>query len=162
MRYVKEKTVAPLGAILCVCACLVGCERRETAPSNPPPEPEAKPSDTSIEARANDAAYQEKLKGHLADQHRVRERRSKVEARVAKLREIARKALPPGATDEQVEAELDGNPRKYPEWRERIAALKASFAEEEKLVAEAQATVRQRILRKGSGGGAQGAAPAEK
>lgn len=162
MRHRKEIAVAPLGAVLCVCACLVGCERRQAAPSSPAPAPEVRPLDATIEARANDAAYQEKLKQNMADQRSSLSARSRIEARIGQLRELARQALPPGATDAQIEAELDGNPRKYPEWRERIAALKASEAEEEKLKAAAQAMVRQRILRKSSGGGAQGAAPAEK
>ena len=162
MRHKKEIAVAPLGAVLCVCACLVGCERRQAVPSSPASAPEAKPSDATIEARAHDASYQAKLKQNMADQRNALSARSRNEARIEQLRELARQALPPGATDAQIEAELDGNPRKYPEWRERIAALKASEAEEEKLKAAAQATVRQRILRKSSGGGAQGAAPAEK
>lgn len=162
MLLFRIRVFIPLGAVLCVCACLVGCERRDAAHSSPAPAPKAKPSDATIEARAHDAAYQEKLKQNMADQRSVLSARSRNEARIGQLRELARQALPPGATDAQIEAELEGNPRKYPEWRERIAALKASEAEEEKLKAAAQATVRQRILRKSSGGGAQGAAPAEK
>ena len=156
MRYLKEKTVAPLGAVLCVCACLVGCERREAAPSSPAPEPKA-PSPLSIEARAKDKEYQAKLQGSVEAQRRTLAKRAKVESSIAKLREHARKSLPEGATDAQVLAELENNPRKYPAWCELVAALKASMAEEEKLKAAAQSALRQRILSAKTGGRAQGA-----
>lgn len=169
MRYVKEKTVAPLGAILCVCACLVGCERRETAPSSPAPEPKGQPAATpkgpsplSIEARVKDKEYQSKLQGSVEAQRRTLAKRAKVESSIAKLREHARKALPEGATDAQVLAELENNPSKYPAWRELVAALKASRAEEEELKAAAQSALRQRILSEKTEGRAQGASAAEK
>ena len=170
MRYVKEKTVAPLGAILCVCACLVGCERREAAPSNSP-EPattsavsraEAMSTTASIEERAHDAAYQGKLKALVKDREGIVKRRAQIEARMAQLREFAKKSksLPADATDEQVEAALEGALLR--EWRERVQAWKDNLAEEERSRMAAQMAVAQRISRKGSGGGAQGAAPAEK
>ena len=166
MRHIKEIAVAPLGAVLCVCACLVGCERREAAPSSPQSAPKgqsaATPSPMSIEARAKDKDYQARLQGSVAAQRRTLEEREKIESRLAGLRERARKALPEGATDAQVLAELENNPRKYPAWRELSAAMKANVAEEEKLKAAAQSALRQRILREKTGGGAQGASTAKK
>ena len=55
MKKKNDSLVALLGAILCVCACLVGCERKEAAPSSPPAA-EAKPAVTSVVSRAKDAA----------------------------------------------------------------------------------------------------------
>ena len=169
MRCVKERAVAPLGAILCACACLVGCERREAAPSSSAPEPKGQsaatpkgPSPLSIEARAKDKEYQAKLQGSVEAQRRTLAKRAKIESSIAKLRERAKTALPEGATDAQVLAELENNPRKYPAWRELVAALKASMAEEEKLKAAAQSALRERILREKTGGRAQGAPAAEK
>lgn len=169
MRHIKEIAVAPLGALLCVCACLVGCERREAAPSSPQSAPKGQSaatpkgtSPTSIEARAKDKDYQAELQASIAAQRRTMAERAKIESRIAELRERARKALSEGATDAQVLAELENNPRKYPAWRELSAAMKANVAEEEKLKAVAQSALRQRILREKTGGGAQGASTAEK
>ncbi len=169
MRHIKEKAVAPLGAVLCVCACLVGCERRETAPSSPAPAPKVQPAATpkepsplSIEARAKDKDYQAMLKGSVAAQRRTLAEREKIESRLAVLRERARKALPEGATDAQVLEELENNPRKYPAWRELSAAMKANVAEEGKLKAAAQSALRRRILHEKAAGRAQGAPTAEK
>ena len=168
MRHIKERAVAPLGAVLCVCACLVGCERRDAASSSPASAPKGQPaatqkgpSPTSIEARAKDKAYQAMLQGSVGAQRRTLAEREKIESRLARLRERARKALPEGATDAQVLAELENNPRKYPAWRELSAAMKANVAEEEKLRAAAQSALRQRILREKTVGGAQGASTAE-
>ena len=161
MKREKDSLVALLGAVLCVCACLVGCERKDTAPSASP-VPEAKPAATSVVSRANDAAYQEQLKEHVSAQRRTMSKRAKIEARIAQLRARAKAALPADATDEQVAAELENNPGKYPAWRELDAARKANLAEEEKNRAAAQSAVRQRILREVAEGRAQGAPAAEK
>ena len=165
MRHIKEMAVAPLGAVLCVCACLVGCERREAAPSSPQSQSVAtpkEPSPTSIEARAKDRVYQAELQTSIAAQRRTMAERAKIDSRIAELRERARKALSEGATDAQVLAELENNPRKYPAWRELSAAMKANVAEEEKLKAAAQSALRRRILREKAAGRAQGASTAEK
>ncbi len=88
---------------------------------------------------------------------RIVQRRAKIEARMAPLRELAKKAVPPGATEAQVEAELEGNPKKYPGWNELVAARKSLAVEEEKLKAAAQAAVAQRISGKETEGRAPGA-----
>ena len=161
MKRKNDSLVALLGAVLCVCACLVGCERREAAPSSPP-APEAKPAATSVVSRADDAAYQEQLKGLIADARKPLARRDRIRALMAQLRARAQKALPAGATDEQVTAELENNPQKYPAWRELVAALKAIPDEVQRNRAAAQSAIRQRILREVADGRAQGAATAEK
>lgn len=150
--------VVPLGAVLCACACLTGCGRDESpAPAAEPSAPQKK--DIS---RANDAAYQERLKEFGKDKRRIYESRAKIEAHMAQLREYARKSLPEGATDAQVLAELENNPKKYPAWRGLAAALKENGLEEERHLAAAQAAVRQRIRQEVSERREQNAAPASK
>ena len=182
MRYLNEKAVAPLGAVLCVCACLVGCERGVAAPSSPPPalplqpvadsvkqsaatsivsRAEVRPPAATIDERAHDSAYQKRLAGFEKDRLRIGRRRAEIEKRMMQLREHAKKkGLPPTATDEQVEAALEGGPKRA--WGELIIARKACFAEEERLHAAARAAVAQRILRKEGGTRAQGAVPEAK
>lgn len=165
MKKVKERVVAPLGAVLCVCAFLLGCERQETVPAS-----EAQPAATvtdsragvqsttaSIEERAQDQAYQKRLKSFGEGMKSIVQQRAKVEARMATLRERAKKAVPPGATDAQLVAELEGHPKRYPAWRELVAALESLAIEEERLKAAAQATVAQRISRKETESRASGA-----
>ena len=161
MKRKNDSLVALLGAVLCVCACLVGCERKDAAPSAPPAS-EAKPTATSVVARADDAAYQAQLKGLIADARRPLVKRDKIQALMDQLRERARKALPAGATEKQVTAELENNPQKYPAWRELVVALKAIPDEMQLNHAAAQSAIRQRILREVADGRAQGAATAEK
>ena len=36
MKRKNDRLVALLGAVLCACACLVGCERKEAASPEPP------------------------------------------------------------------------------------------------------------------------------
>ena len=145
-----------MGAVLCVCAFLLGCERRESAPaSDAQPgaastvsRADGQPTTASIEERAHDQVYQKRLGEFGEEMKRIVQRRAKIEARMAPLRALAKKAVPPDATDAQVEAELDGNPKKYPAWHELVAARKALAAEEDKLKRAAQAAVAQRISRK--------------
>ena len=162
MKRKNDRLVALLGAVLCVCACLVGCGRKEEPAPSASPAPEAKPAVTSVVSRADDAAYQAQVKKFIADAPRPLVKRDKIRARMDRLRERARKALPAGATEEQVTAELENNPRKYPAWRELVAALKAIPDEVERNRAAAQSAIRQRISRESADRRAQGAATAEK
>ncbi len=146
MKRKIDSLVALVGAVLCVCACLVGCERK-AAVSPEPPAPAMTNAPKKVAARADDAAYQAQLKDHIAAQRSVNVAREKILARMEQLRERARKALPEGATDEQVKAELEGNPRKYPAWGELVAALAKNQEELENKKASAQAAIRHRILR---------------
>ena len=146
MKRKIDSLVALVGAVLCVCACLVGCERK-AAVSPEPPAPAMTNAPKKVAARADDAAYQAQLKDHIAAQRSVNVAREKILARMEQLRERARKALPEGATDEQVKAELEGNPRKYPAWGELVAALAKSQEELENKKASAEAAIRRRILR---------------
>ena len=130
--------VVPLGAVLCACACLTGCGRDDSpAPSAP------QKKDVS---RANDEAYQKRLEQFAKDKQGISQQRAKIQSRIAELRARARKALPEGATEAQVLAELENNPKKYPAWRELVAAMRESVKEEEQNLAAAQAAVRQRVM----------------
>ena len=146
MKRKNDSLVALLGAVLCVCACLVGCGRKETAPSSPP-APEAKPAAASGVSRANDAAYQAQVKGFIENNRRMATARADIQARMAELRTRAKKALPADATEEQVTAELEKNSQKYPAWRELVAALEQNAEESKRNSAAAQTTIRRRILR---------------
>jgi len=176
MKNVGKRAGALLGAVLCVCACLVGCERGEALPSSSSPAQTSQPAATSavpraevrsttasIEERANDPVYQKQLTGDFGQAlQRIGQRRAEIERQMARLREHAKKkGLPRNATDEQVEAALESGPRRA--WRELIAERNACFAEEARLRAAAQATVAQRISRKEqSVERAQGAVPEAK
>jgi len=141
----RAKVVVPLGAVLCACACLVGCGREDALP---PALPAEKPAQAVKDvSRAHDAEYQKQLKGYVAVERQVQAGRAGIEAKMAQLRERAKKALPAGATDEQIEAELVNNPRKYPAWNELCAALKSIGEEVERNRAAAQTAVRRRVLR---------------
>ena len=141
MSKIRYMLVVPMGAVLCACACLVGCGREDSADVAPPAQPG---KDVS---RAHDAAYQEQIKEFPQEMRRILKERAKVESRMAQLREFAKKALPEGATDAQVLAELENNPKKYPAWRELVAAMKENDVEQERNRAAAQSAVRQRIQR---------------
>ena len=175
MKNVGKRAGALLGAVLCVCACLVGCERGEALPSSSSPAQTSQPAATSavpraevrsttasIEERANDPVYQKQLEGDFGQAlRRIGQRRADIEKQMMRLREHAKeKGLPPTATDEQVEAALEGGPKRA--WGELIIARKACFAEEERLHAAARAAVAQRSLRKEDGTRAQGAVPEAK
>ena len=143
MKRKNDRLVALLGAVLCVCACLVGCERKESAPS----APAVTNAPAKAASRLDDPAYRAQVTNHIAAQRRTYVAREQILARMEQVRERARKALPEGATDEQVKAELESNPRKYPGWRELVAALEQNAEESKSNSAAAQTTIRRRILR---------------
>ncbi len=147
MIKIYEKLVAPLGAVLCACACLVGCERKDTVSPEPPAPAVSNAPAKKVVSRADDAVYQAQLRDGEAAKRRVNVEREKLRARMERLRERARKALPEGATDEQVKAELENNPQKYPAWRELVAAVGEAEKDLERNNAAAYATIRRRILR---------------
>ncbi len=159
MNKIRYMLVVPLGAVMCAFVCLTGCERGDSASSQKPPEQASQPASQDpsqapatpaakkVLPRSQDPAYQGLLKENVNGKQRIMAERTKIESRIAQLRDHARKALPQGATDAQVNAELENNPKKYPAWRELNAALKANAAEFERSHAEARSLVRQRIQR---------------
>ena len=120
--------VAGLVAVLCVRGC-----RKEP----PPPTYD----------RTKDPAYRQELKDVMnARKPLVKARNetvSEMEAVIAK----ARAALPAGATDEEVKAELDGNPEKYPEWKSLNEKIAKDNAAIEDSLKDAQSRVRARIMK---------------
>ena len=143
MKRKNDRLVALLGAVLCVCACLVGCERKESASS----APAVTNAPAKAVSRMDDPAYRAQVTNLIAAQRRTNVARERILARMEQVRERARKALPEGATDEQVKAELESNPRQYPAWRELVAALEQNAEESKRNSAAAQTTIRRRILR---------------
>ena len=147
MKRKNDRLVALLGAVLCVCACLVGCERKEAVSPEPSAPAVSNAAAKQVVSRADDAAYQAGLKDHIAAQQRTSVERERILARMAQLRARAKKALPANATDAQVTAELENNPRKYPGWSELVMTLEKNAEENNRNNAAAQAMVRRRILR---------------
>ena len=123
-----------LAVTLVLGACMAGCDRA------PAPEAAA-PAAPSVEKPADDAAYQAQLQGVLAERKKKTEALVRVNARLRALEERARAALPAGATPEQVRAELEGHPRKYPAYRELLNA-QARCQEEMKDFSKAQQLIR--------------------
>ena len=157
MKRKNDRLVALLGAVLCVCACLVGCERKEAASSEPPASnsPSASPAPVvsnapaakQVLSRAEDAKYQAQVKGRIDAQRRIRDDRAKLLGQREKLRARARRGLPPDATEERVTAELMNDPKLSKMWLAVEAALKQNEEQFERNNAEAQAMVRRRIQR---------------
>lgn len=147
MKRKNDSLVALLGAVLCACACLVGCERKETVSPEPSAPAVSNAPAKKVVSRADDAAYQAQVTNLIAAQRRTNLAREQILARMEQLRERARKALPEGATEEQVTAALENNPRKYPGWRELGMALEKNSEEIKSNRATAQTTIRRHILR---------------
>ena len=97
--------------------------------------------------RTQDSAYEQELKDVLkARKPLVRARNatvSEMESIIAK----ARAALPAGATDEDVKAELDGHPEKYPEWKGLSEKIVQDNAAIEGSLKDAQSRIRARIMK---------------
>ena len=151
MKRKNDRLVALLGAVLCACACFVGCERKEAVSPEPPAPAASNAPAKQVASRLDDAAYQAQVTNHIAAQRRTNVARDRIFAQMEQLRERARKALQKGATEEQVTAELESNPRKYPGWRELVTALEKNAEANKRNHAAAQATVRRRILREAAG-----------
>ena len=157
MKRKNDRLVALLGAVLCVCACLVGCERKEAASSEPPASnsPSASPAPVvsnapaakQVSSRADDAEYQAQVNGRMDVQQRTRDDRANLLGQREKLRARARRGLPPDATEERGTAELMNNPKLSRKWLAVEAALKQNEEQFERNNAEAQAMVRRRIQR---------------
>ncbi len=124
--------VGLLVAGLAVLSCIRGCK---TSPQTPGYD------------RTKDETYRHELKDVMkARKPLVKARNetvSEMEAVIAK----ARAALPAGATDEEVKAELDGHPEKYPDWKSLTEKIVKDNAAIEDSLKDAQSRVRARILK---------------
>ena len=95
--------------------------------------------------RSKDPSYEKELKGTAARQQSLAQSHAKISAQIERLQARARAALPEGASDAQVKAELDGHPEKYPGWKTLSASLTDVNASMEKELANARSIVRRRI-----------------
>ena len=112
--------------------CMRGCRKEQPSPTYD---------------RTKDPAYRQELLDIQKDRKPLVKARNETVSEMEALIAKARAALPAGATDEDVKAELDGHPEKYPEWKglyERI--VKENTAIEGSLK-DAQSRVRARILK---------------
>ncbi|MGN0847891.1 MAG: hypothetical protein ACI4RA_10980 [Kiritimatiellia bacterium] len=128
-----EQSIAPFAtvAMMLVFTAFTGCEKK----------PEV------YTTRGADPQYKEALRQTRIRQNEKGDVRVRVVAQMKELAERARAALPQGATDEQIKAELEGNPQKYPGWSALSAALAKTDAELKAEMANARKTVRERIFK---------------
>ncbi len=131
MEKKRLQILAPLAAVACLLAfaAFEGCERK----------PEVNVS------RGSDPAYTKELKEQAAQQARTAAALAKITRQMDMLKARARRALGENATDEQIKAELDGNPAKYAGWRQLTIAYAKANARAEKELADVRGIVRRRI-----------------
>ena len=115
-----------------LCAGVAGCERaaarssEEQAAPAPAPAPAVQPAVSSSDS--DEAAYQAQLGGLVKEQQKKAKTHAHIQKRLRDMEARARAALPAGATPEQVRAELEGNPQKYPAYHGLVRAEAASKA----------------------------------
>ena len=124
-------------ALAAIVAVACGCEK------------EQKPADEEKPAvpRSQDAAYTNALKQVQVKRKVIASRRREIVEQMEALVARARKALPEGATEEQIRNELLNNPRKYPGWSALSRALREENAYAEKELEEARRLVAARIMK---------------
>ncbi len=153
MTTVLKSCLAPLPAafLLLFSAFVSGCGK--------PQSPE-KPSPSAADDRRKDAVYQKQLSEIVHERNGLAGRNADNVAAMKKVVAAARANLPKDATEAAVEAELDGHPERYPEWKNlkvAIAADNAAMAEQQK---KARDVVRARILKEAAAN--RQAAPVQK
>lgn len=121
--------VAGLVAVLCVRGC------RKEQPSPPKYD------------RTKDPAYRQELLDIQKNRKPLVKARNETVSEMEALIAKARAALPAGATDEEVKAELDGHPEKYPEWKGLYEKIVKENTAIEGSLKDAQSRVRARILK---------------
>ena len=113
--------------------------------------------------RTKDPAYAQELKDVLEARKPLVKARNQTASEMKDVIAKARAALPAGATDEEVKAELDGHPEKYPEWKGLSEKIVQDNAAIEDSLKDAQSRVRARIMKElGPGATPQQAAPGGK
>ena len=126
----KKIALAALVAVVC------GCEKEQKPADEKPAVP-----------RSQDAAYTNALKQVQVKRKAIASRRREIVEQMEKLVARARKALPEGATEEQIRNELLDNPRKYPGWSALSRALREENARAEKELEESRRLVAARIMK---------------
>ena len=97
--------------------------------------------------RTQDPAYAQELKDVLEARKPLVKARNETVSGMKALIAKARAALPAGATDEDVKAELEGHPEKYPEWKGLSEQILRDNAAIEGNLKDAQSRVRARIMK---------------
>ena len=126
----KKIALATLFAVVC------GCEKEQKSAEQKPAVP-----------RSQDAAYTNALTNVQTKRKAIASRRREIVEQMEKLVARARKALPEGATEEQIRNELLNNPRKYPGWSALSRALREENARAEKELEETRRQVAARIMK---------------
>ena len=113
--------------------------------------------------RTQDPAYTHELKDVLEARKPLVKARNQTVSEMKDVIAKARAALPAGASDEEVKAELDGHPEKYPEWKGISEKIVQDNAAIEGSLKDAQSRIRARIMKElGPGAKPQNAAPGGK
>ena len=123
-------------AFAALVAAVCGCEKEQKPADEKPAVP-----------RSQDAAYTNALKQVQVKRKAIASRRREIVEQMEKLVARARKALPEGATEEQIRNELLDNPRKYPGWSALSRALREENARAEKELEESRRLVAARIMK---------------
>ena len=124
MTRMRDISAAACGLFLAVlCAGVAGCDRAAMRSPEEQAAPAPAPDVQSAEKTPDSGeAYQAQLRETIAERKKVSDMLVRVNARLRAMEERARAALPSNATPEQVRAELDSNPRKYPAYRPLLNA----------------------------------------
>lgn len=130
--------LAAIVAAVVAIVCVRGCRTR-------PPKDD----------RTKDAAYIQSLKDVMKDRKGLVKARNETVAEMQSVIDRARAALPEGATEADIKAELEGHPEKYPEWKALNGRIAADNAAIEASLKEARERVRARILKQKGAGAAQ-------
>ena len=139
---------AALAAVV-VTLCVRGCRRGSEAPAR--------------YDRTQDPEYVNELKGVIEARKPLVKARNQTVSEMKDVIAKARAALPAGASDEEVKAELEGHPEKYPEWKGLSEQILRDNAAIEGSLKDAQLRIRARIMKElGSGAKPQKAAPGGK
>lgn len=149
MTFYDKISFASRAAALALLLFAVGCGRDEKASP-------AEPAAGSV-GRMGDKEYREQLKGHIESQKSVATEINEIKKQMELQRRRARLMLGEKATEEQILAELESKPVKYPEWGYLKGRLDAAMKSMEKRRAETRASVLARIAKE-----KQSAAPAAK
>lgn len=123
-------------AVACLLFSLIisGCGKQEDAKQN-------------IPSRTQDPVYKARLKELVGDSKKIAIKRNKILASMEKVKSIARKSLPEGASDAIVIAEIEKNIAKYPSWKSLNEQLKAVEKEFKVAAIKARAEIAERIKR---------------
>lgn len=153
MTTVLKFCLAPLPAalLLLFSAFVSGCGERQ---------PSEKDIPATVDDRRKDSAYAKQLADVVRERGGLAGRNADNVAAMKKVVEAARANLPKGASEAAVEAELDGHPERYPDWKSLKAAIAADNAAMAEQQRKARDVVRARILKEAAANGK--AAPVQK